>query len=360
MKTIRFVFAVFMLHFSFCAFGQIDSAVTLIQMELRSKSPNLRALQNIKTKDRSFPKKRQKFGPDVVKNDWLLHERVNPNALPKGEDPIRQKGYRSSFKNNSLLSSWEGIGYQNTNPADPTIAVGPNHVVQMVNNSDGAILSVWDKSGNVLMSNLLLDNLSLINGAGDPIVIYDQLADRWILSEIADDENALVVCVSETSDPLGAYFIYSFGTPFFPDYPKYGLWPEAYVITTNEADGQALYALDREALLNGSSSVSNQRFTIPLFNTIGFQAATPVSFLGTNISEEEYDNYDPIFMRIADDGWDGVEFDRLEYFTLDLDFNNSSNSTLTDPELRPTAPFDTELCGFTSFACIPQPNTSTR
>ena len=94
--------------------------------------------------------------------------------------------------------------------------------------------------------------------SGDPVVVYDQLADRWILSQFTTrglDDPALpfynCVAVSTTGDPTGSYYRYAFTTGLnFPDYPKYGVWTDSYVITTREFGptveyGIGVYALDK-------------------------------------------------------------------------------------------------------------------
>src|SRR5215468_9781134 len=104
---------------------------------------------------------------------------------------------------------------------------------------------------------------------GDPVVMYDQVADRWILSQFTTrgsnfpqeplDEIFNCVAVSTTSDPTGSYFRYAFSTGFnFPDYPKYGIFKDSYVITTREFGvlnpdfyGIGVYGLDRNKLLAG-------------------------------------------------------------------------------------------------------------
>ena len=301
----------------------------------------------------SFPKKRTLKEGYHPKHDWILHEKTNPDALPLGLDPALQKNYdlRSS---RTTDKSFDGQGFTNVNPPDPSVAVGPNHVIQMINASDGAVLEIYDKAGNVLQASSLMDAISGIPGAGDAIVIYDHLADRWILTEFADIGNRLIFLVSMTSDPLGAYFVFEFTTPNFPDYPKYGIWPNMYAVTTNESDAQAVYAVDRVKLLAGDNTATIQRFAdLNNFQTLGFQAATPVNLSGSVLPA----NDEPaIIMRMADDGWTNVDEDRLEMWSLDVDFNNPDSSSLSGPFNLPTEPFDTELCGFTSFACIEQPS----
>ncbi len=289
-----------------------------------------------------------------IKNDWPLHDRVNPNALPQGMDPALQKNYSPATNYKNLIQDFAGIGNTNVDPSDPSLDVGPNHIVQMINAGSGSQYEIWDKSnGNSLLGPKYLDADTGVPGAGDPIVIYDQIADRWLLSEFANTGNKLVIAVSQSPDPTGSYYIYEFTTPNFPDYPKYGLWTDSYIVTTNE-NNQRIYALERDKMLLGDPTASMQQFNLVNFPTIGFQAATPVNFYGTTNPPA---NSPGIIMRMADDAWaNNIPADRLEIYELDIDWNNANNSTLSGPTNLTTLPFDTELCGYTSFSCIEQPS----
>ena len=75
------------------------------------------------------------------------------------------------------------------------------------------------------------------DNAGDPVVLYDQLADRWILTQFTSSGPTFFECVavSQTNDPTGSYFRYAISTGNnFPDYPKGGVWPDAYYFSTRE------------------------------------------------------------------------------------------------------------------------------
>ena len=72
---------------------------------------------------------------------------------------------------------------------------------------------------------------------GDPIVLYDQIADRWMLSQFTANGPTYYNCVavSTTPDPTGAYYRWAFSTGAnFPDYPKYGFWSDALYISTRD------------------------------------------------------------------------------------------------------------------------------
>ena len=150
----------------------------------------------------------------------------------------------------SATQNFEGLSNQDNfnifgfrvNPPDPEGDVGPNHYVEMIN----LVFAVYSKTGTLLLGPV--DTGSLWAGfavadctdpSGDPIVLYDQSTDRWILSQFTTrglDDPSLpfynCVAVSQTGDPTGAYYRYAFitqpdtvdGGYFFPDYPKYGIW----------------------------------------------------------------------------------------------------------------------------------------
>jgi len=293
-----------------------------------------------------------------AKSDWPLHLKVNPNAQPNGLDPALQKRYNTNEGLRAVIQSYDGIGYSSVNPPDPTMDVSAIHVIQMVNGSSGAYFKIWDKNnGSVLVDQTYFDNyLGLPGGKGDPIVLYDQMADRWLMSEFAATGNHLHIAISETNDPLGAWHTYIFTTPDFPDYPKFAVWPDAYYVTTNE-DDPSVYALDRTKMLAGDATATSQRFTMPQVPTIGFQSATPVDFDGATSPPEGTPGY---IMRMVDDGWSvNINEDYLEIWQFDVDWDTPANSTLSGPDTMHTQSFDTDLCGFQSFACIEQPNSTT-
>ena len=150
-------------------------------------------------------------------------------------------------------------------PPDPNGAVGPNHVVTMSN----LHFQIFNKSGTSLFgpaaNNTLWSGFGggcQTQNAGDPVVIYDQLADRWLLTQFTSSAPYLeCVALSQTNDPTGSYYRWSIATGNgnnFPDYPKAGMWPDAYYFSTREFAGGSTfvgvgaYALDRAQALVGN------------------------------------------------------------------------------------------------------------
>ena len=299
--------------------------------------------------------KTEKLGVHV-KGDWKLHQNVNPNALPNGMDPALQQDYAApALPTKALTQNWDGMGYTGVNPADPSVDVGPNHVVQMINGSSGSYIQVWNKTGTSLMAPVYFDNfMSMAGGAGDPIVLYDERADRWFLSEFSQSGNNLHIAISTTADPTGSYYTYTFNSPGgFPDYPKYSIWENEYVMTAN-VNTPDIFAMNRADMLAGVATTA-QQFSQANFGTIGFQASTPVSLNGTTLPPS---GQPALLMRMRDDAWAGSASDALEMWELDIDWVTPGNSSLSQVQTLVTAPHETELCGYTSFSCIPQPSGS--
>ena len=130
-------------------------------------------------------------------------------------------------------------------PPDPNGAVGPNHIVAMCNLS----FQIFNKTGTSLFGPAANNTLwagfggpCQTQNAGDPVVLYDKLANRWFLSQFTSAGPNFFFCVaiSQTADPTGAYFRYAISTGTnFPDYPKAAVWPDAYYISTREFAGAA-------------------------------------------------------------------------------------------------------------------------
>lgn len=281
---------------------------------------------------------------------------TNPNALPKGEDQIRQKYAKNggSVVIEPLVNR-NGIT-SGTAPNDPTGDIGKDHYLQAVN---ATMLGVFDKEGNQLGNSFSANtiwNQVGFTSAGDPIILYDQEADRWIMTEFPFS-NQLLVAVSETSDPRGSWNAYNFGTPNFPDYPKYAVWSNAYSVTTNEGGNSrsSCYFLNRESLLNGDANVAIQRIEIPGVDSgPGFQVDTPVDWTGLTPPPADAS---PIVVSMVDDAWGNGLQDQIDVYSFDIDWDNPDN-TEVNVESVLTTPFDSNPCSATGFGfqCIPQLN----
>jgi uncharacterized repeat protein (TIGR01451 family) len=161
-------------------------------------------------------------------------------------------------------------------PPDMTGDVGPNHYVQVVN----SLLRVYDKNGQPLSPAFKISDVfstlqtpCSIRNDGLAIVLYDPLADRWIISQTctAFPPFRQMLAVSKTGDPLGQYYAYEFVMPNVKlnDFPKFGVWPDGYYMSTDEffgADyvGAGAFAFDRTKLLSGDPTASYIYFNLPV------------------------------------------------------------------------------------------------
>ena len=270
-------------------------------------------------------------------------------ALQENVQAVQDAGFATPIFN------FNGQGYSGVNPPDTVGDVGKDHYIQMIN---ATRVAIYDKTtGDLVVPPFSLSALGgCATGRGDPIVLYDQLADRWFLSEFGAG-NSLCTYVSQTPDPTEAYYSYQFATPSFPDYPKYGVWPDAYYATTNESS-PAIYAFNRAAMLTGGAATS-QRFTAPGLAGFGFEALTPANLDGMTPPPAGSPNY---IMRQVDTEAHSVpgypDNDILEIWAFSVNWTTPANSTFTKIADILTAEFDSTLCGLTSFFCMGMPGVA--
>jgi len=288
----------------------------------------------------------------IIENNLRGNPKVNDQALPLNGDPIAQKEF-GGITTRALEENFDGATASEgqATPPDPTGAVGPNHYVHAVN----LVVKIFDKSGNLLAGPTFLgDFLGSGNNSGDPIVMYDHLADRWFVSQFNTGNNGLVIGVSDTNDPTGAYNVYQFPLDAFPDYPHYSVWHDAYYMTANKFSGNTTYALERDALIAGDPSPQIIGFNLPgvVNNTNTVFSPEPANLTGTTFPADvpAYITY------LQDDGWAGVTFDHLKVWEIELDWVNTGNSTISAPLEIPTDPFDSVFAPF-GTGDVNQPGT---
>ncbi len=243
-------------------------------------------------------------------------------------------------------------------PPDPNGAVGQTQYVQIVNKgyqifskaTGGSILgpkkisSVWTGFGGLCET----------MGHGDPVMLYDHLADRWLISQLAGATGGPItdecVAVSTTADATGSYNRYGFhlGTNFF-DYPHLSVWPDGYYMSMNIFNptgnvylGPQAFAFDRTQMLAGLpatfiSSVGPLGGSVDPFLPADLDGPTsppagaPNTFVGFpgQATNQNYTTYH-----------------------FHVDFTTPANSTFTTFAVPAAAGF-TALCP-TTRACVPQ------
>ncbi len=280
------------------------------------------------------------------------------DAAPKNGDPLRAF---SMQKMNEVvvepLHVVEGLGYSNVNPPDAVVEVGANHVVTMINSGGGVSVKIFDKQGTDVVGPFDLNTLWQQfgeTGLGDPLAMYDQTYDRWILTELADGQQSFLIAVSVTSDPYGAFNAYYVGSPALPDYPKMAIWDNMVIVSTNQPsqDSIPVFILDRHALLQGEEDVEVRLALIPKLNG-GFQTCAPADWNGPTPPPP---GAPANILRMYDDAWNGGD-DKIEIFEVSVDWNIPDVVTVNGPIGLVTAPFDVEICeGGSIFDCIMQPN----
>jgi hypothetical protein len=294
--------------------------------------------------------------PSLVRKEVEPLKRI---PLPPGlsrleEDPVRQTT-TIPLPTPPISQSFEGLGngqygFSVTGaPPDTEGTVGATQYVQWVNTS----FAIFNKSNGALISGPTAGNTlwsgfgggCQTNNDGDPIVLYDKLAQRWIFSQFSVSTTPYLQCiaVSTTSDATGTYNRYSFQYTDFDDYPKMSVWPDAYYETFNMFAGGTTFsgadacAYNRAAMMAGTTATQ-----------VCFQQGTSVGGLlpsdvdGTTAPPAGSPNYMAYF---------GTN--NLNLFKFHVDFATPSNSTFTGPTVINVAAFS-PLCG--GGTCVPQPS----
>lgn len=299
--------------------------------------------------------------PNFIKRGLPLITHTEP--LPHYPDLVWQQDAPSVNRVATVTETFNvtGIGYQPLSPPDPSGEAGSNYYIQSINGSGGSIYKIYNKTtGAAVTGNVQMDTqLGGSGGAGDPIVIFDEQADRWVLTEFSASGNKLIVHVSQTNNPQGAYWTYEYTCPTFPDYPKYAVWPNAYIVTTNESS-PTVYALPRATMLTGTGG-SFIRATASSLAGFGFQTLTPMDLDGDSLPPA---NMMPLVLRHRDDeahnpGSNNPAQDYIEIFQFNINWTTPASSSLSLLQTIAVTEFDSDLCGLTSFNCIKQPTTNT-
>ncbi|MDQ6747671.1 MAG: hypothetical protein M3010_06140, partial [Candidatus Dormibacteraeota bacterium] len=242
-------------------------------------------------------------------------------------------------------------------PPDTNGDVGRTHIIQIVNSG----FTIYDKSGSGTPLYGPANNNTLFTGfgglcetlnAGDPVALYDPLADRWVLSWFTGQSNPTHQCiaVSSSPNPLGTWYRYDFVTSpvtnAFEDYPHMGVWPDAYYMTTNEfgtASGGGNYAFERPRMLQGDPTA--RMFYFPTADG----GLLPSDFDGSLLPPAGSPNY---FFE-----WFNNNPGQLNEYKFHVDWTVGV-ATFTGPIPIPVANFNYPTCANARERCVPQPGTT--
>jgi hypothetical protein len=295
-----------------------------------------------------------------------LPVRGGPVAGPRLPDPSLQ----TTAPNAGAITpriSFGGIG--NTAgvlPPDTNGDVGPQHYVQWVNLS----FAVYDKTTGAALYGPA-DGSTIWGGFGgacqsrndgDPIVLYDEKADRWLMSQFAlpnypSGPYYQCLAVSTTGDPTGPWNRYSYSFSKLNDYPKFGVWSDGYYMSINQFScnfikcswaGEGVVAFERSQMLSGGAA---RGVYFDMASNAALGGMLPADLDGPTAPPPGAPNY---FMQ-----FDDTTPDQLELWAFHVDWGNTANSTFTRKALLPTSPFDSNMCGG-SRNCITQPSPSVK
>jgi hypothetical protein len=285
-----------------------------------------------------------------------LEEGAEGPPRPPVPDPVAQRYFRPGNAVSAMPSAivnFDGVGnLDGVYPPDTNGDVGPNHYVQFIN----LHFQIFNKSGVSLYGPAAGNTLWTGFGGpcetrndGDPIALYDPIADRWIMSQfVATTPFGQCIAVSQTPDPTGAWYRYFFqlSTTVFYDYPKFGVWPDGYYMsanrfTGNSASGPAEIVFDRSRMLQGLPA-TYQEFQPGNGST---QTFLPADLDGSTPPPAGAPNY------YAHRG-----STTLDVWKFHVDWTTPGNSSFTGPTSLTVAAYN-QLCSGTR-SCIPQPGTT--
>lgn len=288
----------------------------------------------------------------------IPHPRMRKNPAP---DPVVQSAMGLA-PGVATIVNFEGMGAGLTGftsggvPPDTDGDIGPNHYMQVVNTS----LTIFSRTGTMILGPANTSSVfSGFAGAcgtsndGDATVRYDHIADRWVVAQFSIGNNAngpfyQCVAVSTSPDPTGSYARYQFSYNALNDYPKVGLWPDAYyftfnMFTTNAFLGGKVCAMDRTKMLTGAADATMQCFDAGA--NYGGLLASDVD--GHTLPPAGAPNY---VVALDTDT-------TLAWWQLHVDFATPANSTFTGPTSVTVSSY-APVCG--GGTCVPQPGSTTQ
>jgi hypothetical protein len=293
---------------------------------------------------------------DMPRNEELQN-RSYPfaeTALPAGPDPAWQKEMGNTGSSKAPIVSFDGP----TSPYYPPDAngvAGPNHYMQTIN----SVYAIYSKTGTLMAGPTNLNLLFTgVTGAtcndGDPILLYDEQADRWMVAEfsICGANDYMLVAVSQTNDPTGAWHKYSFDVADMPDYEKFGIWQDGYYMATNNSAGKDIYVFERSKMLIGGTAQMvgfdnpNRPTTID-----GFVCVPPVDNDGAFAPA----GTPGIFVAFNDDAIGGGS-DQLWIYELAVNWTTPTSSTFGRVQQLSIASFDSNFGA--NWDNIKQPGTT--
>ncbi len=294
----------------------------------------------------------------LQEHEAATNPRINTGVHKDVADQAIQKGSLLGLLAPSIpapILNFAGIPFPGVNcncaPPDTNGEVGATQYVQMVNTGyqvfdkttgasilgPNSITSIWTGFGGVCQT----------SGQGDPIVLYDQISNRWLISQFAGGLTHECIAVSTSSDATGTYARYDYnlaavGGAALYDYPHLGVWPDAYYMSMNVFNtsgtaylGPQAYAFNRLKMVAGDPSA--EMILMPRLSSSN-PPMQPADLDGSTLPPVGAPNS---FVLFPDTG-------TYRVYHFHVDFATPANSTFTLFGSSPTAGF-TQL-----FTSVPQ------
>jgi hypothetical protein len=281
----------------------------------------------------------------------------------------------------ALVASFDGLGVGFTgpdgpstgrNPSDNSLAVGPNHILQIVNSRLAVFTkkgALYDTTGKVLRGAVPTNSIFAgfggpceLRNNGDAVARYDQLAERWLIvmpifsRPAVEPQGPYSMCyaVSTGPDPMGPYYRYDFKRPLFPDYPRPAIWPDGYYVPSSTSDDfiqKHACVADRAKMLQGKPA-TEQCIVIDGVNFLNNAdidghglppAGAPNIMMAAGGAQ--------LNRIMADDG--------IYFWKFHVDWENPANTKLIGPEKIAVAPYH-YLCDGQLTKCVAQLDTTRR
>ncbi len=254
-------------------------------------------------------------------------------------DPVLQDNFGSVLTDTSIVN-FDGLGAGGSVPPDTYGEVGPNHYFEVTNCS----YAIYNKTGSKIFGPMANSGIwfgmpNNSNG-GDGVVAYDEESDRWLFAQLSYPSGSgtppffVMIAVSQTPDPTGSWYRWEYTYTQFPDYEKFGVWPDGYYMSFNGFSGgysgPGASAFDRTAMLAGDPNA--RCITFYPSTPDGFASMLPSDCDGT-FPPAGTPNY---FTYIATDSPQ-----HLGIYEFHADWTNTANSTFGNPTQLTVTPFTT-------------------
>ncbi|MFT5025245.1 MAG: hypothetical protein ACI9L7_001184, partial [Candidatus Azotimanducaceae bacterium] len=294
--------------------------------------------------------------PPITKKKQMMDGRSSKNLVIPGKGELgddilakHKSKLEGKLKGSEVDLVWTGA-QSNSQPSDPSLAVGPDHVVVVFNTG----WRVFNKEGEPLTSPMS-PNPSIFPSGGccDLTVSYDNDANRWVVGFLTGVGGGLQVAVSDGPDPVNdGWYVYNIAQ--VNDYNKLSVWSDGYYITDNSFGGNKLYVMERDAMIAGDDGAQVLGFPLPGMSTNGF--SSPQAFNVSNGNFPAEGNAPIVFLQ--DNAFGGVSSDHIKMWLANMNWSNPGSSTISSATQFPTAAFTSVFDGG-SFSNLAQPGGST-